>query len=242
MTETATLGVAVALVAGLLSFLSPCVLPLVPSYLGFITGMTAGEFRDRRRAAVLHALLFVLGFTVIFLLLGAGATALGRGLRIHHLWLERAGGVLIILFGLMCLGVFRMSWINLDLRVHLEHKPLGYLGSFVVGMAFGAGWTPCIGPVLGAILGLASTQESLGRGMVLLGAYSAGLAIPFLLSAFALDAFLQWFQRFRRFLPLVQRASGALLIFAGLLLVSGEFTRLSGWLQGLTPEFLQRWL
>ncbi|HEU4763748.1 MAG TPA: cytochrome c biogenesis protein CcdA [Gemmatimonadales bacterium] len=242
MTETATLGVAVALVAGLLSFLSPCVLPLVPSYLGFITGMTAGEFRDRRRAAVLHALLFVLGFTVIFLLLGAGATALGRGLRIHHLWLERAGGVLIILFGLMCLGVFRMSWINLDLRVHLEHKPLGYLGSFVVGMAFGAGWTPCIGPVLGAILGLASTQESLGRGMVLLGAYSAGLAIPFLLAAFALEAFLQWFQRFRRFLPLVQRASGALLIFAGLLLVSGEFTRLSGWLQGLTPEFLQRWL
>jgi cytochrome c-type biogenesis protein len=239
MESPASLGLLVAFAAGVLSFLSPCVLPLVPSYVGFLTGMTLDETTARRRLALAHALLFVAGFSFVFMLLGASATALGGALRYHQVWLQRAGGVLIILFGLVCLGVFKVGFFEQERRLQLQRKPVGFLGSALVGMAFAFGWTPCIGPVLGAILGLAATSADLSRGMLLLGVYSAGLAVPFLVAAFALDAFLDWFQRFRRYLPWVMRASGALLIFVGLLLVTGEFTRLAGWLQGLTPDFIR---
>ena len=239
MNEPAALGFVVAFMAGLLSFLSPCVLPLVPSYVGFITGMTLPEMAGRRRVALTHALLFVLGFSLIFVILGASATALGQALNYYQVWLQRVGGVLIILFGLLCLGVFKVGLLNQERRVHLERKPVGYLGSALVGMAFGAGWTPCIGPVLGGILGLAATTNDVARGMQLLAAYSAGLAVPFLIAAVAVESFLDWFQRFRRYLPWVMRLSGILLIVVGVLLVTGEFTRLAGWLQGLTPEFLR---
>lgn len=239
MSEPVTLGLFVAFAAGLLSFLSPCVLPLVPSYIGFLTGMSLPEVSTRRRTALVHALLFVLGFSLVFVLLGASATALGRALNYYQHWLQRIGGVLIILFGLVCLGVVRLGFLTQERRVQLEHKPVGYLGSALVGMAFGAGWTPCIGPVLGAILGLAATSHDLGRGMLLLGSYSAGLAVPFLLAAVALEAFLDWFQRFRRYLPWVMRVSGVLLIFVGVLMATGEFARLAGWLQQFTPEVLR---
>jgi cytochrome c-type biogenesis protein len=239
MEAPASLGLVVAFAAGLLSFLSPCVLPLVPSYVGFLTGMTLDETTTRRRVALLHALLFVTGFSFVFMLLGASATALGGALRHYQVWLQRAGGVLIIFFGLICLGVFKFGFLEQERRLQLQRKPVGFLGSALVGMAFGFGWTPCIGPVLGGILGLAATSADLSRGMLLLGVYSAGLALPFLAAAFALDAFLDWFQRFRRYLPWVMRASGALLVLVGLLLVTGEFTRLAGWLQSLTPEFLR---
>ncbi len=239
MNEPAALGFVVAFVAGLLSFLSPCVLPLVPSYIGFITGMTLPEVSGRRRAALVHALLFVGGFSLIFVLLGASATVLGRALNYYQVWLQRVGGVLIILFGLLCLGVFKFGLLNQERRLHLERKPVGYLGSALVGIAFGAGWTPCIGPVLGGILGLAATSSDVSRGMQLLAVYSAGLAIPFLIAAVAVESFLDWFQRFRRFLPWVMRFSGVLLIVVGILLVTGEFTRLATWLQGLTPDFLR---
>jgi len=239
MNEPAALGFLVAFMAGLLSFLSPCVLPLVPSYVGFITGMTLPEVTGRRRAALTHALLFVAGFSLVFVLLGASATALGRALNYYQVWLQRVGGVLIILFGLLCLGVFKVGLLTQERRLHLEHKPVGYLGSLLVGMAFAAGWTPCIGPVLGGILGLAATSNDVTRGMQLLAAYSAGLALPFLIAAVAVDSFLDWFQRFRRFLPWVMRISGVMLIVVGVLLVTGEFTRLAGWLQGLTPDFLR---
>jgi cytochrome c-type biogenesis protein len=239
MNEPAALGFAVAFMAGLLSFLSPCVLPLVPSYIGFITGMTLPEVTGRRRAALAHALLFVGGFSLIFVLLGASATARGRALNPYQVWLQRVGGVLIILFGLLCLGGFQPALLMQERRLRLERKPVGYLGSALVGMAFAAGWTPCIGPVLGGILGLAATSSDVTRGMQLLAAYSAGLALPFLLAAVAVESFLEWFQRFRRFLPWVMRVSGAVLIVVGVLLVTGEFTRLAGWLQGLTPEFLR---
>jgi cytochrome c-type biogenesis protein len=242
VSEPATLGLFVAFAAGLLSFLSPCVLPLVPSYIGFLTGMSLGEISARRRAALGHALLFVLGFSLVFILLGASASALGRALNHYQLWLQRIGGVLIIAFGLVCLGVIRLDVLSRERRVELEHKPLGYLGSALVGMAFAAGWTPCIGPVLGAILGLAATSHDLGRGILLLAFYSAGLAVPFLLAAAALESFLGWFQRFRRYLPWVMRLSGALLVFVGLLMVTGEFTRLAGWLQQFTPELLREQL
>jgi cytochrome c-type biogenesis protein len=239
VSEPASLGLLVAFAAGLLSFLSPCVLPLVPSYIGFLTGMSLPELSGRRRVALGHALLFVLGFSLVFVLLGASATALGRALNYYQLWLQRIGGVLIIGFGFVCLGVIKVGVLNQERRVQLEQKPVGYLGSALVGMAFGAGWTPCIGPVLGAILGLAATTQDLSRGMVLLAAYSAGLAVPFLVAALALDAFLDWFQRFRRYLPWVMRVSGVLLVFVGVLMVTGEFTRLAGWLQQFTPEVLR---
>ena len=201
MTEPNTFGLAVAFLAGLLSFLSPCVLPLVPSYIGFLTGLSLDEMGSRRRTALIHALLFVFGFTLIFLVLGASATVLGRSLKYHRVWLERVGGVLIIIFGLICLGVIKWGRLQQEKRLHLEQKPIGYLGSILVGMAFAAGWTPCIGPILGGIFTLASASDTLGRGMALLGAYSAGLAVPFLMAAWAVDRFVAWFQRFRRYLP-----------------------------------------
>jgi cytochrome c-type biogenesis protein len=240
--EPAVLGLAVAFAAGLLSFLSPCVLPLVPSYIGFLTGMTLPDAGSRRRAALLHALLFVGGFSLVFILLGASATAIGRTLNYYQVWVQRIGGVLIILFGLLCLGVLHPRVLAQERRFQLDRKPVGYLGSALVGMAFAAGWTPCIGPVLGGILGLAATSTDVQRGMLLLAVYSAGLAVPFLLAAVAVESFLAWFQRFRRFLPWVMRISGGMLVLVGLLLVSGEFTRLAGWLQSLTPDVLREQL
>jgi cytochrome c-type biogenesis protein len=232
----------VAFAAGLLSFLSPCVLPLVPSYVGFLTGMTLPEVEARRRVALSHALLFVAGFSLVFILLGASATALGRALNYYQVWLQRLGGALIIGFGLICLGVVKTGLVNRERRVQLEHKPVGYLGSALVGMAFAAGWTPCIGPVLGGILSLAATSTDVERGMLLLAVYSAGLALPFLVAALAVDSFLRWFARFRPLLPWVMRISGGMLVLVGLLLMTGEFTRLAGWLQGLTPDFLREQL
>jgi cytochrome c-type biogenesis protein len=240
VSEPAGLGLFVAFAAGLLSFLSPCVLPLVPSYVGFLTGMTLPELSHRRRVAAVHALLFVLGFSLVFVLLGASATALGGALKYYQVWIARIGGVLVILFGLVCLGLVRIGALEQERRLQFQHKPVGYLGSALVGVAFGAGWTPCIGPVLGAILSLAATSDGVSRGMLLLGVYSAGLAVPFLLAAVAVESFLGWFQRFRRFLPWVMRVSGILLVLVGLLMVTGQFTRMAGWLQGLTPDVIRR--
>jgi cytochrome c-type biogenesis protein len=242
MSDPATLGILVAFAAGLLSFLSPCVLPLVPSYVGFLTGMSLSEITGRKRIALVHAILFIAGFSFVFILLGASATALGRALNYYQVWLQRIGGILIIGFGLLCLGLFNLRALSRERRLHLQRKPAGYLGSALVGMAFAAGWTPCIGPVLGGILGLAATSADVTRGMLLLAVYSAGLALPFLIAAVAVERFLEWFQRFRRFLPWVMRVSGVILIGVGLLLLTGEFTRLAGWLQGLTPALLREQL
>jgi cytochrome c-type biogenesis protein len=239
MTDSASLGATVAFVAGLLSFLSPCVLPLVPSYLGFITGFTLEEMTGRRRLAMVHSLLFVIGFSLVFILLGASATALGRALNYYQDWVTRIGGVLIIFFGLYLLGVIKLGFMDQEQRLHLDRKPLGYLGSVGVGMAFGAGWTPCIGPMLGAILSMAASQADMQRGVILLGWYSAGLAVPFLLTAWAVETFLDLFKKFRRVMPMVQKIGGALLLLVGVLMVSGQFTRLASWLQALTPEFLR---
>ncbi len=232
-------SVAVAFTAGLLSFLSPCVLPLIPSYVGFLTGLSVEEIEQRRGTAFLHGLWFVGGFTLVFVLLGAGASAVGGLLRDQQVWLGRIGGGLVILFGLYLVGVLRPAFLMRERRIELARKPLGYLGSGVVGFTFGAAWTPCIGPILGAILTLAATREGLGSGMALLGTYALGLAVPFLITALALDRFLAWFQRFRPYLVWVDRAAGALLIVLGLLLVTDRFTLLAGYLQGLTPEFLK---
>jgi cytochrome c-type biogenesis protein len=232
-------SVAVAFAAGLLSFLSPCVLPLIPSYVGYLTGMTVEEVERRRGTALLHAVWFVAGFSLVFVLLGAGASALGSLLRDYQVWLGRLGGVLLIVFGIYLLGLVRPGFLMREWRIELAHKPIGYFGSGVVGFTFGAAWTPCIGPILGGILTLAATQAGLGRGMGLLAIYALGLALPFLGTALALDRFLVWFQRFRPYIVWVDRVAGVLLIVLGLLLVTDRFTLLAGYLQGLTPRFLR---
>jgi cytochrome c-type biogenesis protein len=232
--------VAVAFLAGLLSFLSPCVLPLVPSYLSYITGMSgAAEIQSRRHLALAHAAFFTLGFTLIFVALGATATELGRLLNHYQQWLERVGGALIVVFGLYTLGVLKVGLFSREMRMQLSGQPVGFLSSVLAGGAFGAGWTPCIGPILGSILLFTSSRADFGKGIPLLLSYSAGLALPFLVAAGALEAFLRWFQRFRRYIGWVERIAGVLLIAVGVLMMLGLFTLLSGWLQGLTPSFLK---
>ncbi len=241
--EGQSLGLFVAFSAGLLSFLSPCVLPLVPSYATFITGMSLDEMQSvetarTRRAIFTHGLLFVLGFTAVFMALGASATLLGSMVNSASRWVERVGGVLLILFGLYLVGLLRLPGAGREWRMHLAEKPVGYLGTLLVGVTFGAGWTPCIGPVLGGILTLAATRGTLGQGMGLLAVYSAGLAIPFLLSTVLIERFLTSFKRIRRFLPWINRISGALLIGLGVLMLSGEFSRLAAQMARWTPTWL----
>ncbi|HMA01470.1 MAG: cytochrome c biogenesis CcdA family protein [Gemmatimonas sp.] len=239
MESPASFGLLVAFSAGLLSFLSPCVLPLVPSYVTFITEMSLEEVRSARRTALVHALLFVIGFSLIFIALGATASVLGRVLFVARAWIARIGGALIIVFGLYLLGAFNVRLLSQDKRVHLADKPLGYLGTVLVGLAFGAGWTPCIGPILGSILIYSSSTADLHRGLLLLTAYSAGLAIPFIIAALAIDRFLAAFARYRGAMKWVNRVGGVVLIAAGLLLVTSYFTVLAGWLQSLTPDALR---
>lgn len=233
-------GIAIAFMAGLLSFLSPCVLPLVPSYLTFVTGMSLEDLEKgvNRRATFIHSLLFVIGFSAIFVLGGAAASFLGQFVRYWEVWIARIGGIIIILLGLHLTGVFRMTPLLRERRVHLAEKPAGYLGTLGVGFAFGAGWTPCLGPTLGALLTLGATQETMWGAVGLLSVYSLGLAIPFLLASLALDRFLVAFKRFRRWMGVVEVASGVLLILLGLLLVTGQLTVLSGWLFQFTPSWM----
>lgn len=235
-----SVSVAVALMAGILSFLSPCVLPLVPSYLSFVTGMSLEDLQHGvdRKATLIHSLLFVVGFSLIFITLGASASFLGVFLQHYEVWIARIGGVIIVILGLHLTGVFKIAPLMREHRVHVNDKPAGYVGTLGVGAAFGAGWTPCIGPVLGAILTLAGTQESVWSGVMLLSVYSLGLAIPFLISALALDLFLGAFSRFRGLMPIMEKASGVLLIVLGFLLASGSFTILSTYLVRFTPEWV----
>jgi cytochrome c-type biogenesis protein len=233
-----------AFIAGVLSFLSPCVLPLVPSYLGFVTGISLDDLSSggHRRNAMLPALLFVAGFSMIFLLLGASATYLGRLLFQYQDWIARVGGVLIIVFGLHLLGALRLNILLRERRFQLSGRPVGYLGAVIAGLVFGAGWTPCIGPVLGAVLTYASARATMTEGIFLLGSYALGMAIPFLLAAFATGAFLDASRRLRRLIPTMEKVSGGILIVAGLLLASGTFPLLAGYFARLTPAFLLEWL
>ena len=237
--QSATLGVTISFTAGVLSFLSPCVLPLIPSYVSFITGMSIDDVQRSRRIALVHSLLFILGFTLVFLALGATATVIGRLLHQHRDWVGRIGGALVIVLGLYLLGVFNLAAFARERRVHIANKPLGYVGTVLVGMAFAAGWTPCIGPILGGVLTYTASSADLNRGLLLLLAYSLGLALPFLLAALMIDRFMTLFQRYRGALIWMSRVSGVLLIAIGLLMVTGSMTVLTTWLQQWTPEFLR---
>jgi cytochrome c-type biogenesis protein len=241
--EGQSVGLLVAFTAGLLSFLSPCVLPLVPSYATFITGMSLDELREAetgraRRAVLVHGVLFVLGFTAVFLALGASATFIGSLLHYASDWVARVGGMLLILFGLYLLGWLRLPGAGREWRMHLANKPMGYLGTFLVGVTFGAGWTPCIGPVLGGILTMAAARGTMSEGVGLLAVYSLGLAIPFLLATVLLERFLTGFSAVRRWLPWINRISGVLLLVLGVLMLTGSFTWLSSVMARWTPEWL----
>jgi cytochrome c-type biogenesis protein len=235
-----SVGLGLAFSAGLLSFLSPCVLPLVPSYVTFVTGLSLEDAQHSRRAALVHALLFVLGFTLIFLAFGATATLLGRLLLAYRVWITRVGGALVLVFGLYLLGVLRIGALSRERRVHLSDKPIGYLGTILVGVAFGAGWSPCLGPILASILTYTATQAELTRGLLLLGAYSLGLAVPFVVAAVALERFLASMGRFRKHVRVVSVVAGGLMVVIGLLMLTDYFGALFGILQGLTPAGLQQ--
>lgn len=236
-------GVLVAFTAGLFSFLSPCVLPLFPSYLSFVTGMSVSDLSAdltaaTRRRVLLHSLAFILGFSVVFVSLGASFSVAGQFLLDYREWIRRIGGVLIVVFGLYIAGILRIGFLARTQQYQLREKPAGYVGSLVVGLTFAIGWTPCVGPILGAILSLASTAENVGRGIGLLVAYSAGLGVPFLLSSLALGAFLKFFRRYRPFIPIVERGAGVLLVIVGVLVFTNYYLVLNAWAISFTPEWL----
>jgi cytochrome c-type biogenesis protein len=238
-----SLGVLVAFSAGLFSFLSPCVLPLFPSYLSFITGMSvdrlAGDVAAGARSRVLlHSAAFIAGFTVVFVSLGASFSAAGQFLFGYRDWIRMAGGALIIVFGLYIAGFLRVGIFARTKQLQIRSKPAGYVGSFAVGLTFAIGWTPCVGPILGSILTLASSDKTVQQGIALLLAYSAGLGLPFLLSSIALGGFLRFFKKYRPFIPTVERVAGALLVAVGILVVTNYYIVLNSWAVSLTPEWL----
>ena len=188
----------------------------------------------------MHAVAFVVGFSLVFVALGASFSAAGQLLLDYREWIRRVGGVLIVLFGLYIAGVFRLGFLARTAQWQIREKPAGYVGSFAVGVTFAIGWTPCVGPILGAILSLAGTAETVQRGVWLLVAYSAGLGLPFLLSALALGSFLRFFRRYRPFIPLVERAAGVLLVVVGVLVYTNYYVILNSWAISLTPEWLLR--
>lgn len=231
-----------AFTAGVVSFLSPCVLPIVPGYLAFVTGLSFDELADPERTgihgrAVLHAVLFVLGFSAVFIALGASATALGSAVREGLPTLQRIGGVVIVLFGLSMLGVVKIPLLMREKRPRLVSRVAGPGGAVVAGVAFGAGWTPCIGPVLASILLFAGMESTLSDGVLLLAIYALGLGIPFVLAAL----FFQWFTGavwfLRRWLLPLERTTGAFLVVMGLLLVSGHFNLIAGFFARFSPLF-----
>ena len=223
---------ALAFLAGFVSFLSPCVLPVVPSYVVFISGFTLEELKEgtlsgARRTAVIHSLFFGLGFGVVFLTLGLAATTFGQALNRSLPMASRIGGGVVVLFGLYLLGVLRLPAMSRELRVHLSSKPAGFLGSFVVGLAFGAGWTPCIGPILGTILLYAGLEGTATAGMGLLVAYGLGLGLPFVGAAVAFNWFLAGMERVRRWAGPLEKIAGTLLVAVGVLMMTGKFATLA---------------
>ena len=224
-----------AFIAGLLSFLSPCVLPLIPSYITYITGISFADLQAEhpshviRQKSILHSLSFICGFTAVFVLLGASATFIGSFLSENATVIRKIGGILLVLLGIHVTGLFPLKFLLGEKRVSIKHKPAGYIGSFLVGIAFAAGWTPCIGPILAAILAVAATEEKVYQGVLLLLLYSLGLGVPFFLSALALHRFLAVFNRFKKYIHLFEVVTGVFLVVIGVLIYTNWLSRLSGY-------------
>jgi len=232
--------IAAALLAGMLSFLSPCVLPLVPPYLIYLTGTSLERFADAepeprvRRETLAAALLFVLGFSTVFVALGASASAIGALVRAYSGELAILAGAAIIVMGLHFLGLTPIAWLMREKRLEVA-KPVGLWGAYLMGLAFALGWTPCIGPILAAILAVAASEETVTRGALMLAVYSLGLGIPFLLAAFAVESFAAFLARFRAHLGLVEKAMGGLLVLTGVAFLTGAVTQASYWLLDAFP-------
>jgi cytochrome c-type biogenesis protein len=226
----------VAFTAGLISFLSPCVLPLIPSYMAFITGVSLEELAEQenlkkvRKTVILNSSFFILGFSSIFIAMGASATFIGTFLQENIRWFEIIGGIVIIILGLHFAGVFKLKFLERERKIHIKNKRLGLLGTFAVGMAFGAGWTPCVGPILGSILTLAATTQNIGKGILLLVFYSLGLGIPFFLAGILIHKFFEYFKAIRKHFKIITAVGGILLIIVGVLLISGYFTAMFSYL------------
>lgn len=240
----ADVNIFVAFTAGLLSFLSPCVLPIIPSYLSFVSGVSLEEMgaphikADVRRRVILNSLAFILGFSLIFISLGASASFLGSLFLGYRSFIRILGGTFIILVGIYLMGFFKISVLDRYLQFNLRDKPAGYLGSALVGVTFAVAWIPCVGPILGAILALAGASAEIGKGILLLTTYAAGLAVPFFLSAVAVNSFFQFSKSFRRYVPAVHVAAGILLVIVGVLLLTDYFTLLNIYAIRFTPEWL----
>ena len=238
------INIFVAFTAGIFSFLSPCVLPLIPSYLSFISGVSLEEMRAAnfashiRKRVVLNSLAFILGFSLVFISFGASASLLGTLFLSYRNLIRLLGGIFILAVGIYLLGFFKFSVLDRYSQFHLKDKPAGYLGSALVGVTFGAAWIPCVGPILGAILTLAATSSEIGRGVLYLATYAAGLAVPFFLSAVAVNSFFEFSQKFRRYLQAVHVTAGILLIVVGILLITDYMTLLNIYAIRLTPEWL----
>lgn len=224
-----------AFLAGILSFLSPCVLPLVPAYVSFITGLSLDELKSAPRLSKTlgSTIAFVAGFSTIFVSLGASSSYIGGFLIEYQDYLRIAGGILTIIFGLFIAGFFRLDFLMREKRFHIGKGPAGYAGAFFIGMSFAAGWTPCIGPILGSILIYASSQASAAYGFKLLSVYSLGLAVPFILAALAINAFLSYTKKIHRFMRVIMIISGLILIIFGVMLLTNRI----GQLAGLFPDF-----
>ncbi len=223
--------------AGLLSFVSPCVLPLVPSYISYITGLSVEQLTDAservkfKKAIVLNSLLFIAGFSSVFIAFGASASLLGQVLITYQDHIRRFGGALIVVFGLYLLGILNLNFLKMEHRFQFRSRPAGYLGSFLIGVAFAAGWTPCVGPVLGSILLYASTTDSLVSGVVLLTSYSLGLGLPLFLTALGVDRFLAYFKQARAYLWGVSTVSGVLLVVVGVMIYANSLTMVTSFLE-----------
>ena len=224
---------AAVFVAGLISFLSPCVLPLVPGYVSLISGVGVEELKSREgqlfRKVMLNSAAFILGFSIVFITLGAISTEVGQFLAMYKSLLARIAGAVIIVFGLHLTGIFQIKALLADTRLHSLKGSSSAWGAFVIGFAFAFGWTPCVGPILAVVLGFAAAQDTVMKGIVLLAIYSAGLAVPFLLTSLGIERFLKFYNRFKFHMHAVEVASGVLLIFIGGLLVLGRFTMISGY-------------
>jgi cytochrome c-type biogenesis protein len=226
-----------AFIAGLISFLSPCVLPLVPGYVSLISGAGVEELKAPQgqlmRRVMVNSMGFILGFSVVFIALGATATALGQSLGPNKHLLARAAGIVVIIFGLHLTGIFQIKWLLQDARLHGVKGSSTLIGAFVIGFAFAFGWTPCVGPWLATILTLAAGEETATKGIILLAIYSLGLAVPFLLTALGIERFLKFYGRFRWHMHALEVAGGGVMIALGVLLVIGRFTLISSWLSFL---------
>ena len=239
---SADVTIAAALFAGLLSFLSPCVLPLVPPYLVYLAGTSLERFADAepgpqvRRDTVLAALLFVAGFSTVFVALGASASAVGALVLANSYWLTKIAGVVIILMGLHFLGITPIAFLMHEKRMEMA-KPVGLWGAYVMGLAFAFGWTPCIGPILAAILAVAAAKATVAKGAGLLAVYSAGLGIPFMIAAFAVEPFMGFLSRFKRHLGVVEKVMGGLLVLTGIAFAfTHVFADASNWLLEMFPS------